>query len=199
MSVKKIIVSTLVLCIITLVAGLALAAVYEVTKDPIAKAEAQAALNAYYAVFPEAESFDELSLKEFSTENGAEVEKIVLAKNGENVLGYALTVTSPNGYGGNVTIAMGVSPVGTLTGISVISQSETAGLGAKCKDDKFTSQFAGIDGGRVDYTKSEPVADNQIQAISGATITTSAVVEAVNAGLAYISEHETVAGEGETA
>lgn len=197
MSVKKIIVSTLVLCIITLVAGLSLAAVYEITKEPIAKAEAQAALNAYYAVFPEAESFEELALKDFNAESGATVEKVVLAKDSENTLGYALTVTSPNGYGGNVTIAMGVIPDGTLKGISVIAQGETAGLGAKCKDNKFTSQFAGIAGGKVDYTKSEPLADNQIQAISGATITTSAVVEAVNAGLDYIAQHEAVAGEGD--
>ena len=183
---KKIMISTLVLCIITLVAGGALATVYEVTKEPIAKADAQATLNAYYAVFPDAESFSEIPLEEFSTQSGAKVDKIVSVQGeGEN-LGYALTVTSPNGYGGNITIAMGVTPDGTLTGISVISQSETAGLGAKCKDDKFTSQFAGITGGVVDYTKTQPTADNQIQAISGATVTTSAVVEAVNTGLSYV-------------
>lgn len=193
---KKIFINTLVLCIITLVAGLALAVVYEVTKEPIAKAEEQAALNAYYAVFPEADRFEETELKGLTTGSGVTVEKAVLAKKSGTLLGYALTVTSPNGYGGNITIAMGVMPEGSLAGISVISQSETAGLGAKCKDDKFTSQFSGMMGDRVDYTKSEPTAENHIQAISGATITTSAIVDAVNAGLAYVRD-AFLDGEGE--
>ena len=106
-------------------------------------------------------------------------------------------VTSPNGYGGNITIAMGVTPDGALTGVSIISQSETSGLGAKCKDDKFTSQFAGITGDKVEYTKTQPTADNQIQAISGATVTTSAVVDAVNTGLSYVKAvYFDVAGGG---
>ena len=183
---KKIIVSTLVLCIITLVAGMALATVYEVTKEPIAEAEAQAVARAYQAVFPEATAFVEQTLSDVTLEGDSRVDKAVLAQTQDSVLGYVLMVTSPNGYGGNITIAMGVTPDGALTGVSIISQSETAGLGAKCEDDKFTSQFAGITGDKVEYTKTQPTADNQIQAISGATVTTSAVVDAVNTGLSYV-------------
>ena len=183
---KKIMVSTLVLCIITLVAGMALATVYEVTKEPIAEAEAQAVARAYQAVFPEATAFVEQTLSDVTLEGDSRVDKAVLAQTQDSVLGYVLMVTSPNGYGGNITIAMGVTPDGALTGVSIISQSETAGLGAKCEDDKFTSQFAGITGDKVEYTKTQPTADNQIQAISGATVTTSAVVDAVNTGLSYV-------------
>lgn len=192
---KKIIASTLVLCLITLVAGLALAVVYEITKEPIAKAEEQAALNAYYAVFPDATAFEEQTLEGCVAESPALVERVVKATGKDGDLGWALTVTTPNGYGGDITIAMGVTEDGTLTGISVIAQGETAGLGAKCKDATFTDQFKGIAGGRVDYTKSEPTADNQIQAISGATVTTSAITEAVNVGLDYIHSRY-LSGEG---
>ena len=194
---KKIFIGTLVLAMITLVAGISLATVYEVTKEPIANAEAQAALNAYYAVFADATDFEEQPLANTQQSRAVFVEKVVLAKSQDEFLGYALTVTSTNGYGGNITLAMGVTPDGILKGISIIAQGETAGLGAKCKDDKFTGQFANISGGEVTYTKTTPTENGQIQAISGATITTSAVVEAVNTGLSYVQGH--YLGEGETA
>lgn len=190
---KKIIKSTLILTLITLVAGLSLATVYEVTKDPIAAAEEQAKMDAFRVVMPDAESFESLTDKSVTYE-GVRIEQVVAAKSGDKQLGWALTVTSSEGYGGDITVAMGVSPDGTLTGISVISQSETAGLGAKCADDEFTSQFAGITGGVVSYVKGGATAQNEVDAISGATITTDAVVSAVNAGLAYVRECYSVEG-----
>ena len=78
-------------------------------------------------------------------------------------------------------MAVGVATDGSLTGISVISQSETAGLGAKCAAADFADQFRGIKTG-----KSAP---NEIDALSGATITTRAVTAAVNTGLAYARDH----------
>ena len=190
---KKIIKNTLILTLITLVAGLSLATVYEVTKEPIAAAEEQAKMNAFRAVMPDADSFENLT-EEPVTHEGIRIEQVVAAKSGDKQLGWALTVTSSEGYGGDITVAMGVSPDGTLTGISVISHSETAGLGAKCGDDEFTSQFAGITGGVVSYVKGGATAQNEVDAISGATITTDAVVSAVNAGLAYVRECYSVEG-----
>lgn len=182
---KKIISSTLVLCIITLVAGLCLALVYEVTKDPIAAAEEKAAMAAYESIFTDAE-FEQETLKAFEAE-GVTVEKITVAKSGDKTLGWALTVTSHEGYGGDITLAMGVASDGTLMGISIITQSETAGLGAKCKDTDFTDRFAGIAGGEVTLVKTEPAHSGEVQAISGATVTSDAVIGAVNAGLEYIN------------
>ena len=190
---KKIIKSTLILTLITLIAGLALATVYEVTKKPIAAAEEQAKMDAFRAVMPEADGFETLR-DEAATYEGVRIEQVVSARRGDEQLGWALTVTSSEGYGGDITVAMGVSPDGTLTGISVISQSETAGLGAKCADDEFTSQFTGITGGVVSYVKGGATAQNEVDAISGATITTDAVVSAVNAGLAYVREYYSVEG-----
>ncbi len=190
--VKQILRSTLILTLITLIAGVSLAAVYQVTKEPIAAAEAAAACKAYETVFPEA-SFQDMEIMSFDGVSygvadaaGVTVDKIVSAWNGDTLLGYALTVTSPNGYGGDITVAVGVTAAGTLTGISVISQGETAGLGAKCVEDSFTSQFAGITGGEVVFTKTGKSDPNEIDALSGATITTRAVTAAVNTGLAYV-------------
>ena len=81
----------------------------------------------------------------------------------------------------------GVSPDGTLVGISVIAQGETAGLGAKCKDQAFADRFAGITGGSVNIVKTEPQKTGDVQAISGATVTSNAVAGAVNTGLSYIN------------
>lgn len=185
---KKIITSTLVLCIITLVAGLCLAVVYEVTKDPIAAAEEKAALAAYQSVFPTADTFETQELGEIAPGTTDSIEKIAVAKQGSETLGWALTVTSHDGYGGDITLAMGVASDGTLVGISIISQGETAGLGAKCKDAAFTDRFKGISGGKVVLVKTEAAANPQVQAISGATVTSTAVVNAVNTGLSYVYE-----------
>lgn len=179
--------NALILTLITLIAGLSLAAVYQVTKDPIARAEAEAELNAYRAVFPEADAFEKQEVLPTEIPNKVRIDAVAKAAASDgSLLGYALKVTSPNGYGGDVTIAMGVSPDGSLTGISIISQGETAGLGANCTKPAFTEQFKGITGGKVVYTKTGRTEPNEIDAISGATITTKAVTEAVNAGLAYV-------------
>ncbi len=188
---KKIITSTLVLVAITLVAGLALAAVYEVTKEPIAEAELTAKLNAYRMVMPDADNFIatgniENEAHPIRLDGGVFISECLTATDAAgNTVGYAVNVTSPNGYGGNITIAVGLLPDATIKGISVISQGETAGLGAVCAEEKFTEQFAGIQG-PVEYVKTGKTEPNQIDAISGATITTKAVTEAVNAAITWL-------------
>ncbi len=188
---KKIIRDTVILTLITLISGLALATVYQITLQPIARAEAAAELEAYEGVFPEA-AFESVAPASFDPAaagvadgEGVAVEAVAVARRDGQTVGYALRVTSPNGYGGAVTVAVGVAADGSLTGISVISQSETAGLGAKCASADFTDQFRGIAGGTVAFTKTGKSAPNEIDALSGATVTTRAVTAAVNTGLAY--------------
>ncbi len=191
---KKIITSTLILVAITLIAGLALAAVYEVTKQPIAEAEYKAKMDAYRAVMPDAADFAELEPATTSLPAGVTVDEVMAAVSGDNAtVGYVVKATSSNGYGGNVTIAVGILPDGKILGISVISQSETAGLGAKCAEEGFTSQFAGLFG-TVEYTKTGE--EGKVDALSGATITTNAVTEAVNAALGYVNQHILAREEG---
>ena len=186
--------NTISLLVITLIAGLLLGAVYEVTKEPIAKEQQKAKEEAYKAVFAEADSFEEMELDEnvladITDQQGldATVEEImaVLDKSG-NPAGYVLTVTDHEGYGGDVQFAMGVKTDGTVNGISFLSLSETAGLGMKANEDTFKKQFAGRNVEKFSYTKNGSTSDEEIDALSGATITTNAVVNGVNAGLYYV-------------
>lgn len=184
------------LLVITLVAGLALSAVNEITKEPIAKAEETARLEAYETVFPDAEfetpqDLDALleggqAAIDSAGLTGCTVSDILYANdaNGERI-GYVVAAVSPNGYGGDISVAVGIdAKTSTITGFSVLSNSETAGLGARCTEDEFVSQFAGKDATSIEYVKGGGAAGNQIDAISGATVTTNAVTEAVNSALA---------------
>lgn len=193
---KNMIKDAAVLFVITLFAGLILGVVYQVTKEPIALAEEKAAKEAYAEVFPSASDFSLLTEsmpEDTEWQNGfseagfemVEVKNVLeaLDKDGA-LLGYVLTVTSHEGYGGDITFTMGICTDGTLNGISILSISETAGLGMKAEE-VLKPQFANKNFPSFTYTKSGAVADNQIDAISGATITTNAVTTAVNGGLYY--------------
>ena len=184
-----------ILLLITVVAGLILGFVYQITKEPIAAAEEKAAKAAYQEVVPEAAGFsDKLELAVPEGEStweqnyaGVDLDNVLMATDAEGVcLGYVLTMTSHEGYGGDITFTMGIQNDGTLNGISLLSISETAGLGMKAGT-VLVPQFAGKQVSQFTYTKTGSTMDSQIDAISGATITTNAVTTAVNAGL-YIFE-----------
>lgn len=194
--------NTISLMLITVVAGLLLGVVYEVTKEPIAAEQLRAKEEAYKAVFAEAETFEEMSvdtnlLNEIKEKQGinATVEEVmeVLDQSG-NFAGYVLTVTDHEGYGGDVQFAMGIKSDGTLNGISFLSLSETAGLGMKANEEGFKIQFAGKNVQSFRYTKNGAVSEDEIDALSGATITTNAVVNGVNAGLYYVQHLEEYEG-----
>ena len=192
---NKIVKNTLILTVITLVAGTLLGLVYEVTKAPIATAQENAKQEAYRTVLSDAASFEEYAEFDESEaasalkEGGYESDDITevaaaLDESGETV-GYVITVTSHEGYGGDIKISVGILSDGTVKGIEMLTIAETAGLGMKAKEDSFSSQFAGKQEESFEVTKTGATSDNQIDAISGATITSSAVTSAVNAGLAY--------------
>ena len=192
---SKIIRHALALTAITLVSGLALGAVYGITKVPIARQEELAKQEAYQEVFPEAEQFQTVTLDEelsgqirsgldeagYTQDSIQEVTE-ALDDEGQR-LGYAITVLTTAGYGGEIQFSMGVSLDGTVNGISFLSISETAGLGMKADTEEFRGQFAQKQVEAFTYTKNGASEEDEIDAISGATITTSAVTDAVNAGL----------------
>lgn len=190
--------NTISLMLITLVAGLLLGVVYEVTKEPIAAEQLRAKEEAYKAVFADAKNFEEMSVDEgiqqkINGEQGlnATIEEVmkVLDESG-GLAGYVLTVTDHEGYGGDVQFAMGVKTDGTVNGISFLSLSETAGLGMKANEEDFKVQFAGKNVQSFRYTKNGAASEDEIDALSGATITTNAVVNGVNAGLYYVQSLE---------
>lgn len=193
---NKFLKNCLALFVITLVAGVSLAFVNEVTKEPIAKAQDKARLEAYEVVYPNAEfkvmdNSDEIlkaSSKSLEKENLSQcsVDDVlaVTDKNG-NLIGYVFSATSPSGYGGDIKVAIGVSnKTNKITGFTVLSHSETAGLGAKATEDEFKSQFIGKSANGINYTKNGASNDTEIDALSGATITSNAVCEVVDSALA---------------
>ena len=183
---------TIILTVITLVSGFLLGLVNHITEEPIAHQQQLAKEEAYAAVFEEADSFEgvsvETDLQEYVNAQGYEaqtIDEIREAKDASGeTLGYVMTVTSSEGYGGDIQFAMGVQEDGTMNGISILSISETAGLGMKADTEEFKSQFAGVQTDAFEYTKDGATQDNQIDATSGATITTNAMTNGVNAGLA---------------
>ena len=100
--------------------------------------------------------------------------------------GYVITTTDKDGFGGNIQITVGIKKDGTINGVSILSISETAGLGMEADTDEFKSQFIGKQVNKFEYTKTGSTKDSEIDALSGATITTSAVTNAVNAALRTI-------------
>lgn len=195
---KEMLKNAVILFAITLVAGLLLGFVYENTKDVIAKQESDAKVAAYKEVFATASDFElvtdtamDAARNKFDA-NGFEADSIdevmkAVGANGED-LGYAFTITTSEGYGGDITFTMGVSKDGTVNGISILSISETAGLGMEA-DKVLKPQFSNKNVESFVYTKTGATGDNEIDAISGATITTNAVTNAVNSGLYYFNEY----------
>lgn len=189
---KEMMKNTGIMLAITLIAGLLLGIVYQVTKEPIAVQEAKAKQEACQEVFADAASFDavEAVAVEESAWNGAgygqeSVDEVMMAKDSAgSTLGYVVTVTTKEGYGGDIRFTVGVRMDGTVNGISILSISETAGLGMRAEE-VLKPQFAGKNVEKFEYTKSGAASENQIDAISGATITTNAVTNGVNAGLYY--------------
>ena len=192
---NKIIKDAIIITVITLVSGCLLGLVYEITKEPIAQAQYNTQQKAYQTVFESAETFedyegfDEGAAAEAVVQSGYTentINGVVVAKDASgNALGYVITVTSHAGYGGDIAFSVGVMADGTLNGYSITSISETAGLGMKAKEEKFYSQFAGKNATAYEVVKGSASGDNQIEAISGATITSRAVTNGVNAALAY--------------
>lgn len=193
---KSMIKDALILFAITLVAGLLLGVVYDITKGPIAQQEQKAKSNACRSVFAQAESFEALELADSDTISGvmaeaqitgADIDEVMEARGASGeVLGYVITVTDHEGYGGDIQFSMGVTLDGTLNGISLLSITETAGLGMRAEE-VLVPQFADKPASMFTYTKTGSMADSEIDAISGATITTKAVVNGVNAGIAYFN------------
>ena len=126
-------------------------------------------------------------VEDYLDENGfgaQDIDEIMAAKDTDGKeLGYAFTVTTAEGYGGDIQFAMGIREDGTLNGISILSIGETAGLGMRANTDEFKNQFKDRNVEKFVYTKNGAAAEDEIDALSGATVTTNAMTNGVNAGL----------------
>ncbi len=192
--IKTMLKNALILFIITLVAGVSLGFVYQVTKDPIAYQEELAQIKANQAVFPDAANFEDVQLDEAtaaSVLSGADYSKIEINSVKKAVdasgtgLGYVVQVTS-GGYGDKIVFTVGITNESQVNGISLISINETPGLGMNAEK-VLVPQFAGKPAAEFIVTKNAATADSEISAISGATITSKAVTYGVNAAVAYFN------------
>lgn len=193
---KQMIKDSLILFAITLIAGLLLGGVYAITKNPIARTQEDKKNEAYQAVFTDAAEFTEVAdaadAQQVLADAGYTKDRIDEVKAATDAdgktLGYVMTITSSEAYGGKLQLAMGIRMDGTVNGISFLSLSETIGLGMEAKKPEFQEQFAGKQVEQFANSKTGATADNEIDALSGATITTNAVTNAVNAGICYAGE-----------
>ena len=191
---NKIIKNTLILTAITVVSGLLLGVVYNVTKEPIAQAQENTKQEAYRAVLADASSFETLDFDAESTlslltENGYTSDTITEVAEGKDnsgeTIGYVISVQSSEAYDGTLDLSVGIATDGTVKGVEMLSISETAGLGMKADEAEFKDQYKDKNVENFTVTKTGEDGDNMIDAISGATITSNAVTNAVDSALVY--------------
>lgn len=172
---KDIFVPAVTLLVICLVVSALLAGTNALTKEPIAENALKKSQEAMQSVCPGAVSFE--------GGKGLEVEVYKALDESGNVIGCAIPVTS-KGYGGDIQIMVGISSVdgGMVTGVEILSHGETPGLGANATAEEFRNQFKdnpSLHGFSV-VKDGTGGTEGKIDAITGATITSNAVTNAVN-------------------
>lgn len=164
---KEIIIPAVALFVICLVSTFLLAITNSVTADKISAVKAEQADAARKLVCADAESF------QLSENGGAD---LALDASG-NVIGYAVTVTGKS-YGGDIEVMVGLDMDGSVTGVEILTIDDTPGLGMNAKKESFRDQFSGKKAGDITVSKTATL-DTEIQAITGATITSTAVTDCV--------------------
>jgi len=187
---KKIVSLGLTLFIVTGVTGIILGAVHDITLEPIRVTQERLKAEALRGALPEAEEFTVIGRAP-----GADpvIEDVQEARTGGDISGYCITV-APRGYAGPVELVAGITSDGNLRAIRILNQSETPGLGAKSALPAFYEQFR--DASEITVVKAAPAEPGQIQAISGATITSNGVAGGVNKALDYWRSHLAPGAEG---
>jgi electron transport complex protein RnfG len=166
-----------VLTAVMILSGLVLATVSGALQPLIAANQEQALAESLESIF------DDAADPEFTA---LDTDDIWRASAGGRQIGYAARVEA-TGYGGPIQLILGISPgLDRILGIAVVESVETPGLGARIQEEEFQNQFEGLSVGEpITAVKNEPAdtEENEIEAISGATISTNAVVNAVNAAV----------------
>ncbi len=175
----------LILFLISAISALLLAGTNLLTKDAIAKQSEETNIAARQQVLPEADSFKAVEdldavAQKASPENASIVTEAYMGYKGDTLVGYTIK-TTPNGYGGEVEVLTGIDQSGKVQGITILSHSETAGLGARSTEPEWQAQFSEKDATKdISVVKGGSATGNEIQAITGATITSKAVTLGVN-------------------
>lgn len=185
---------TLILGLITLVAGFCLALAYEVTAPIIAETKAMAQAESYKSVYAEAEKFvsnDELKeqVGQLFTSDAygtIVINEVFAVEDGAgNAAGHVMSISTRGGYNGNITLSLGYSSEGILTGMEILESGETPGFGAKASEPEFKGQFSNQQAQSFTAGKSEGEGQVEVDGITGATVTTTAVIKAINAAIEF--------------
>ena len=196
----------IVLTVISIVSGLALSGVYAMTKETIDEQKRAAKRASYISVCPEAVTFendakvdvaiDELDGEPYGMTFGrSTINEFLVGKDAEGrIVGYAINVTNADGFDGDVGVAIGLNRDGVLNSISFTALNETPGMGMRAAEPAFKDQFNNKAVTSFILNKSGgSTEDNEIDSVSGASTTSGAVVNAVNAGLDFF--HSVVKGD----
>lgn len=171
------------LLLITAVSALSLGVTHLVTEGPIAMQLERANTEARMAVLPQAEAFEPVL---FDPETFPAVLEIYAGLDGDGTVGYAVKARS-RGYGGEMEVIAGIRQDGIIEAVRVSRHRETPGLGAKAAEPVFRNQYAGLPAdGRL--------GDGDVAAVTGATITSRAVTQAVNDAAASLRDLELIGG-----
>lgn len=168
------------LFLITVITGVILGGVHTMTLEPIRQAKEREKMEALAATLPAAKDFKAVEISgkpDF-------IKEINAGTADGKLMGYNVTVSS-KGYGGMIEMVVGISADGELMGIKILSHSETPGLGARAPEPAFSGQFKDKKADTLSIVKTAPATASEIEAISGATITSTAVVKGVNQAIDF--------------
>ncbi|MDO8952023.1 MAG: RnfABCDGE type electron transport complex subunit G [Draconibacterium sp.] len=169
---------TIALFVITAVAGLVLAAVYSVTKEPILASQKAKINNAIKMVIPE---FDTMTDTTLLPETGNDSIRFYNLMKGAENSGYAIETYTDKGYSGRFTLMVGFTPDGSISNIEVLEHKETPGLGTKMALPAFKDQFKGIKLADLPGEQLKVKKDGgTVDAITAATISSRGFCDAVN-------------------
>lgn len=171
---------SLKLFLITAIAGLALGVTYNITSGPIAAQAEAAAIKTRQTVLPEATEFIDITAESGGTVTLPEnIDSAYMGIEDSETIGYTAQVTV-KGYGGDIEIMVGMNMEGKITGVNIGGSNfaETPGLGAKARESWFSEMFIGLE--------PEIVLNEDVDAITAATITSQAVTDGVNIACKFI-------------
>ncbi len=149
----------------------------ELTKEPIAAQKLEAKNAAMQEVLSDADGFEEIEANDL-------VEEVQVGTRDGQEVGYAIRVIS-KGYADPIEIMVGIDKAGAIQGIKILASAETPGLGDNASDPSFTDKFKGKDAA-LTVSTSGNAGDDEISAITGATITSVAVTNGVNKAIEYV-------------
>jgi len=183
---KNILKLIFVLTVICLISGLLLAWVNGITAEPIRKAAEKEKLDALKEVLPACDNSPNEDTHVVEIDGTAW--NFYVARSGGTFAGAAFESSSMQGYGGEIKIMVGIDSNSKVSGIAILSQKETPGLGAKIDTPDFKGMFAGLDVASTKWSVKKDGGD--IDHITAATISSRAVVDAVTSGLKIYKDNE---------